>query len=256
MASTQKKKTLKKTSSAKSLSPKKEKKGFFDTFINSNEGFIPLFTLVGGLLLAVFYYVPEGFIGSVIRDFSTGLFGWPVFLLPILLIVNGIHKSSKNYPQHSSKYVYITAGLDCLCVVSHILFTVKVNPFSFSSIAGYYINGVDGAGGGLFGGLVADILRALIGQAASLIIILTAVIIVTMKLFSWSPVKLLLRGVVKAYMRITGKRFKISAKGKSTQMVVGDSGEVEFANFSDEEIGIDEKPGRSRAKKVKKEETI
>ena len=258
MASNQKKKTLKKPSSNKSLSPKKEKKGLFDTFINSNEGFIPLFTLVGGLLLAVFYYVPEGFIGSVIRDFSTGLFGWPVFLLPIILIVNGIHKSSKNYHEYSDKYIYITIGLACLCVFSHVLFTEKLNPLSFQSISDYYINGVDGTGGGLFGGLIADIMRALIGQVASFIIVLTAVIIVTMKLFSWSPVKLMLRGVVKAYMHLTGKRFKIPAEGKRkekpAQMVVGDSGEVEFSNFSDDEIGIEQKPKRSRAKKVAKEE--
>jgi len=260
MASNQKKKTLKKNSSNsnKSLKPKNEKnKGFFDTFFESNEGFVPLFTLVGGLLLAVFYYFPDGFFGAAIRNFSTGLFSWPILLLPILLIVNGIHKSSKNYSSHSSKYIYISIGLACLCIFSHVLFTEKQNPVSAAGITSYYTNGTNFIGGGLFGGLIADAMRALIGQIASFIISLTAVIIITMKLFSWSPVKLVLKGIMKLYMRITGKRFTIppvgKQKSKPIQTSVGDSGEVEFVDFLQGETTEENKTKRARAKKVKKD---
>ena len=76
------------------------------------EEFISLFTLVGGILLGVFLYFPEGFVGSFIKDIATGLFVWPVYLAPVLLIVNGIHKAArKNYELHKSKYIVIALSL-------------------------------------------------------------------------------------------------------------------------------------------------
>lgn len=256
MANAKNKKALKKSVSNKENTRKTTKKD--SGFLGLNEGFTSLFTLVGGLLLAVFYYFPEGFFGSVIRDFSLGLFGWPIYLLPILLIVNGIHKSSKNYDLHKAKYICITAGIAVLSVFSHVVLVPKENPLDFSNIATYFTDGANSIGGGLFGGFLADVFRALIGQVASVIIGITAIIVITMMIFSWSPVKILLRGIVKAYMRATGKRYKIPAAGKRkekpTQLVVGTNGEVEFSNFSDEDLGIENKPKRARAKKVKKEE--
>ena len=94
MADNKNKKAQNKPVSNKQNTQKTAKKS--PGFLGLNEGFGSLFTLVGGLLLAVFYYFPDGFFGSVIRDFSLGLFGLPIYLLPVLLIVNGIHKSSKN----------------------------------------------------------------------------------------------------------------------------------------------------------------
>ncbi len=256
MANIKNKKAPKKSVSNKQNMQKKGSKK--ESFLGLNEGFTSLFTLVGGLLLAVFYYFPDGFFGSVIRDFSLGLFGWPIYLLPILLIVNGIHKSSKNYETHSIKYTFITIGIAVLSVFSHIALVPKENPLSFSNIAVYFKDGADSIGGGVFGGFIADVLRALIGQAASVIIAVTAIIVITMMIFDWSPVKILLRTIVKAYMRATGKRYKIPSpdkrKEKPTQLVVGTNGEVEFPNFTDADLGIEEKPKRVRAKKVKKED--
>ncbi len=251
------KKPLKKSNNDKALKPKTTKNSK-DTFINKNEGFAPLFTMVGGLLLAVFIYFPEGFFGSFIRDIATSIFGWPVYLLPVLLIVNGIHKCAKNYEEYKSKYLYITVGLAILSVFSHT-FTEKQNPLELQTIKNYFINGAAGHGGGFFGGFIADVFRALIGQAATVIVSLTSIIVVTMTLFNWSPVKLILRGIIKFYMKVTGKRFKIPPKEKQKikqQLVVNDNGEVEFANFSDEEIGVAKKTRkRKTARNVSTEET-
>lgn len=245
MAANNKKKTLKKSGSDKSLKPK-TKNNTTANFINSNEGFAPLFTMVGGLLLAVFIYFPEGVFGSAIRDIATSLFGWPVYLLPVLLIVNGIHKCAKNYNQYKSKYIYIAIGLFILSIFSH-MFIEKRNPIELETLKLYFTEGAQGHGGGFFGGFIADVFRALIGQVASFIVSLTAIIVVTMTLFDWSPVKLLLRAIVKFYMRVTGKRFKIPPKEKQKekqQLVVDNNGKVEFVNFSDEDLGIEKKKGR------------
>lgn len=254
MAETKAKKAPKKTVQNRETKQRKASKSA--EFLGLNDGLTSLFTMVGGLLLAVFYYFPEGFFGPVIRDFSLGLFGWPVYILPILLIVNGIHKSSKNYEVYKSKYICIAVGLAVLSVFSHIVLVPKENPLSFSSIATYFKDGANSIGGGLFGGFVADVLRALIGQIASVIVGITAIIVVTMTVVDWSPVKILLRSIVKAYMRATGKRFKIPAedkrKEKPQQLVVDKDGDVVFNDFSDEEIGVT--PKRAKARKAKREE--
>lgn len=247
MAIKSSKKPLKKSGNDKTLR-QKNTKGSKETFINKNEGFAPLFTMVGGLLLAVFIYFPEGFFGSAIRDIATSIFGWPVYLFPILLIVNGIHKCAKNYEQYKDKYLYITVGIAILSILTHT-FIDKQNPLELETIKSYFIDGAKGHGGGFFGGFIADSLRALIGQAATFIISLTSIIVVTMTLFSWSPVKLLLRGIIKFYMKATGKRFKIPPKEKQkqvSQLVVSENGEVEFANFTDEDIGIEKKTRRNK----------
>ncbi|MBO5734319.1 MAG: DNA translocase FtsK [Clostridia bacterium] len=257
MALFKKKKAPKKSVPDKATISKKNKKNTVKDFLGSNEGFIPLFTLVGGLLLAVFIYFPEGFFGSVVCDFFTGLFGWPAYLLPLLLIVNGIHKCAKNYEQYKTKYIYVTSGIAFLSIFTN-LFMPKLNPLSFSSLGAYCSMGAEGSGGGLFGGFIADVLRSIIGSAATFIIAFTAIIVITMTLFNWSPVKLLLRGIVKLYMKATGKRFKIppadKRKEKPAQLAVGDNGEVEFVNFSDDDLGIDEKKKGKKSKDEDKED--
>ena len=211
------------------------------------EEFISLFTLVGGILLGVFLYFPEGFVGSFIKDIATGLFGWPVYLAPVLLIVNGIHKAArKNYELHKSKYIVIGSGLGVLSVLTHIFAVKKENPFSFSNMLVNYGQGGDGIGGGLLGGFIADLLRTLIGQVASAIVAITAVLVVTMILVDWSPVKMLLRAIVKTYAktnnaRITVKNYAESEREKrKTAASESDmpEGDAEFVNFSDEELGI------------------
>ena len=254
MAEKKLKKTPKKTVQNRETKQRKPSKSA--EFLGLNDGLTSLFTLVGGILLCVFYYFPEGFFGPMIRDFSLGLFGWPVYLLPILLIVNGIHKSSKNYETHKAKYIYITVGLAVLSVFSHIVLVPKENPLNFTNIATYFKDGANSIGGGLFGGFIADILRALIGQIASVVIGITAIIVVTMTVVNWSPVKILLRAIIKAYMRATGKRFRIppesKRKEKPQQLAVSENGKVEFHDFSDEEIGI--APKRAKARKAKRDE--
>ncbi len=248
MALKKNKKPIKKVNNEKVIKQNNTKNNK-DTFMNKNEGFAPLFTMVGGLLLAVFIYFPEGFFGSFIRDIATSIFGWPVYLLPVLLIANGIHKCAKNYEQYKQKYLYTTVGLAVLSVFTHT-FVEKKNPIELESIKAYFLEGADGIGGGFLGGFVADVLRALMGQAATFIIVLTAIIVVTMMIFDWSPVKLILRAIIKSYMKITGKRFKIPPKEKQKskeQLIINENGDVEFANFTDEEIGIEKKTRKKKS---------
>lgn len=236
----------KKNNAKKPVSNKKNKE---KTSTNPKaEEFISLFTLVGGILLGVFLYFPEGFVGSFIKDIATGLFGWPVYLAPVLFIVNGIHKSArKNYELHKSKYAVVALGLGILSVLTHIFTVGKENPLSFGNMLVNYGQGADGIGGGLLGGLIADILRALIGQVASAIVAITAVLAVTMILVDWSPVKMLLRAIVKTYVKTNNAKESVKKyaelerekhRKKADDNQPSQSDDAAFVNFSDEELGI------------------
>lgn len=250
----------KKNNAKKTISNKKTK----TTSANSpkKEEFVSLFTLVGGILLCVFLYFPEGFVGSFIKDIATGLLGWPVYMLPILFVVNGLHKTVKeNYQVHKQKYIVISVGLGVLSVMTHIFSVPKENPLSFSNMIINFSHGSRGLGGGLLGGFVADLFRALIGQVASAIVAITAVIALTMMLVDWSPVKILLRVILKTYVKTNDARASVKKYAENERKKRQDSTKKsdtpmnipEFANFSDEELGIKEKRV-AKVKKVKKKD--
>ncbi|MBR4874394.1 MAG: DNA translocase FtsK [Clostridia bacterium] len=248
MADKKKKKTLRKPSAPKKV----EKKG------TKKEEYISLFTLAGGILLLVFLYFPEGFVGSFIKDLTTGLVGWPMYVIPVLCIVNGLHKTaSKNYDLHKSKYIIIAVTLGLLSVFTHLVTMEEANPFMFQSIRDNVVLAADGVGGGLIGGFIADLLRTLIGQAGAVIVMVTALLAVTMFFVNWSPVKMLLRAIIKTYAKTNNIR--LSAKeyaAKEREKIEAENAEGKndgFANFSDEEIGV---KGRRVAKVKKKKVSV
>lgn len=208
----------------KPASDRKARKGRKQSAPDRNsqkESFVSLFVLAGGLLLAFFLLFPDGFVGTFIKEFITGLFGRPVYLVPFLLIVGSIHScAQKSFEEHKSKYYIVGTGIGLLSVFLHILTAEKEAPFSFANIAANYTAGVDGTGGGAIGGFVADILRMLVGQAASVVVMITAILALTMMFVSWSPVKVLLRGILKTYTKTETARSAVQTRvraGRGTE---------------------------------------
>ncbi len=248
MADKKKKKTLKKPAAPKKTTNKGTKK----------EEYISLFTLAGGILLCVFLYFPEGFVGSFIKDLTTGLVGWPMYVIPVLCIVNGLHKTaSKNYDLHKSKYIITAVALGLLSVFTHLVTMEEANPFTFQSIRDNVVLAADGMGGGLIGGFIADLLRTLIGQAGAVIVMVTALLAVTMFFVNWSPVKMLLRAIIKTYaktnnIRLSAKEYAAKEREK-IEAEEAETGNGGFVNFSDEEIGV---KGRRVAKVKRKKVSV
>ncbi|MBO5929739.1 MAG: DNA translocase FtsK 4TM domain-containing protein, partial [Clostridia bacterium] len=231
--------------------PISDKKKHKQTEINpKTEEFISLFTLVGGILLCIFLYFPQGFVGSFIKEIACGLFGWPVFLVPVLLIANGLHKSAKDsYEIHKSKYFVIIAAFGVLSVMTHMLAVQKENPFLLTNMLANYTQGKGCIGGGLLGGFVADIFRVLIGQVASVIVAITALLTATMMLVDWSPVKMLLRVILKTYSKTNSARVSAKVRAeKERKQTEENNDDAVFTDFSDEDLGI----RRGHVAKVKK----
>ncbi len=222
--------------------------------IFKNDEFSSLFTLVAGILLGVFLYFPDGFLGSFVKDIALGCVGFPIFLLPVVFIVNGIHKAAqKNYELHKSKYPVIIAILGVLCVLVHAFSLEKQNPLSFTNMFYNYAQGVDGIGGGLIGGFIADIFRALIGQVATVIVAITAILALTMVLVKWSPVKILLRGILKTYVKTSDAKETIKTKAEKYKAEHKTEENDVIIDFTDEQLGI--KPAKKVKVKAKKADT-
>ena len=206
---------------------------------------IALFTVVAGALIAVFLYAPSGIVGEWIKTFFLGIGGVPVYLLPLLVIANGIHRAvQKKYEESFYKYILICISIFVLSAIFHLFSGGdKCNPLLLTSMAQYYEYGAYGMGGGLIGGIITDIFRNLGGSIATGIILFTVLIVLIMVLTKWSPVKALLRCIVRLFMgaKDTGK--KISEEVKAEREIRAKQEEPPLKpmkrkriNFSDEEV--------------------
>ena len=199
---------------------------------------------VCGILLGVFLYIPSGFVGEAIKSFCLGILGVPAYVLPIYLIVNGIHKGiNKKYAENRKNYYLSLFGLLIVSGIFHLFSRLPdVNPFTAVGISDYYINGCDGYGGGVLGGIITDLLRSMFGPVATGIILFTIIIILIMIITKWSPVKALLRAIVLSVRaaKKTGKEIKddafkqIPVPGSGAKPAGVKRGKI--ANFSDDDV--------------------
>lgn len=159
--------------------------------------------IVGGILLGIFLYIPSGVVGGFVKNLFLGLWGIPVFLLPLLVIANGIHLAvNKGYFENLNKYIVLLISLFLLSGLIHMISgDAMSSPLLLSSMQTYFLDGASGIGGGLFGGLLADTLRSLIGTPATVVVLLALLIVAVMILTKWSPVKALLRTLLQNYAR-------------------------------------------------------
>ncbi len=241
------KKKTQTNSKAKAKKPVKAKakvKSEYNYDSAMNLEMVSLLTVVGGILLGVFLYVPSGFLGEWIKALFLGLLGLPAYILPVYLIFNGIHHGiNKKYDENIKNYILVLIGLVILSGIFHLFSLLdKMNPFNLPDLADYFIYGTEGYGGGLLGGILTDILRSMVGAIATGVILITVLIILIMIITKWSPVKALLRAIVRMARaaKKTGKEIKDEAILIPEQTVVEEQtsarGHKRFPNFSDEDV--------------------
>ncbi len=227
----------KKNTTAKSKSGRKQT---HETTMKNE--FISLFIIVAGLLLGVFMYAPDSIIGKWVENLCTGFLGLPAYLLPILLLAVGIHRAiGKGYDKFKHKYVQSAFVILVLSSLFH-LFSGIAGSNPFVSLPDYWIYGTDGASGGLLGGFLCDVIAAPAGIGAAGIILFTVLIVLIMILTKWSPLKALLRVIVRLFMDV--KEVRKQAASEAQKIVEEEAEKAEpkvparrkIANFSDEEV--------------------
>ncbi|MBE7021719.1 MAG: DNA translocase FtsK, partial [Ruminococcaceae bacterium] len=201
--------------------------------------FLSLFIIVAGLLLGVFLYAPSGILGEWIKSLFLGLMGLPAYLLPFLVLVFGIHRIiRRGFTEHRVKYLQVLFLLFALSSLFHLFSGVgAMNPLWLSSLSAYWSFGAGGYGGGIIGGILCDVFANTVGGIAAGIILFTLFLVLIMILTKWSPLKALLRFVVKCFMDV-----KTVQREVREQLTVEDIPQPRqqkkrrIANFSDEEV--------------------
>ena len=142
-----------------------------------------------------------GIVGSSLRDFFCGLFGWPAFFIPLVLV---------NLAIYWRKYVdlQMVGWKLCLSLLTVMSVSALVHSFMISSsLTGHkytlaewsktifgtggavsnFANGRVLTGGGFLGGIPGGFIRALCGSVGSPIIIIALITVCVMFFFSVTP---------------------------------------------------------------------
>ena len=215
MAAAKKKTQTKPKTKKTNTTAKKTKKEAYENERALNLEMVSLLTVVGGILLGLFLYIPSGFLGEWIKALFLGLLGLPAYVLPVYLIVNGIHRGiNKKYDENIKNYILALIGIVILSGIFHLFSLLeKMNPFTLTGLSDYFEYGLEGYGGGVIGGILTDILRSMVGAIATGVILFTVLIVLVMVITKWSPIKALLRVIVRMVRsaKQTGKEIKDEA---------------------------------------------
>ncbi len=124
------------------------------------------------ILTGVFLYTNgTGVLNIVVKDILLALFSVTAYLIPFILAGLAIYICNrKSTEKLAIKIVFSLIGCILLSAIYQIIFEGE---FEYSELVTY---GTSLVGGGLFGGVIANILYSLIGKAASIIIFIFALI--------------------------------------------------------------------------------
>ncbi len=206
--------------------------------------FVSLFIIVAGLLSAVFMYIPSGVVGIWVQHVFTGLLGLPAYLLPLLLLTFGVHRAiGKKYEENRKKYIQCLLTIVTLSGIFQLFAGLPaVNPFWGTSIVDYWSGGTYGYGGGVLGGVLCDIFANTIGKIAAGIILFTIMLVLIMILTKWSPLKALLRVLVRCFIDVKSVRRQVQEEMAEASPSAPERKAAQkqpIPNFSDEEVTRD-----------------
>ncbi|MBE7048128.1 MAG: DNA translocase FtsK [Ruminococcaceae bacterium] len=236
---------------AKKKSTKKSKKATQQTIASPMKSELKsLLIVVGGLLLAVFLYAPSGIVGEWVRALCCGLLGFPAFLTPLLCLAFGIHRAiGRQYEENKTKYMQCGLIILSLSSLFQLFSGIKaMNPILLASLGEYWWNGTMGYGGGVVGGIICDIFANTVGSIAAGIILITILLILIMILTKWSPLKALLRLLVRCFMDV--KTIQMEAVREAQESKAELMRKRSLPNFSDDEVVCDKLEGTNKSTQV------
>jgi DNA segregation ATPase FtsK/SpoIIIE, S-DNA-T family len=130
-------------------------------------------------------------VGLAIRKLLSGFFGLPAFVVPILLmlisivyLLNKINNRFRRFVFLSFTFLMLISGFLQISVYSESIYKDNL----LSLIGGFFINGIDLKGGGLFGGLITWPFIMLLRTLGTIIILLALSVINIMLLTNLSIV--------------------------------------------------------------------
>ena len=128
-----------------------------------------------------------GVVGRAINDLFCGLFGWPVFFMPLILFNLAIFW--RKYVDMGLVPLKISFSLLTMLAVSALVHVVTVHTEGSVGfdIAAMWSNAVELSGGGVLGGLIGELLYRALNIVGSLIVLIAGIFILLMFLFGTTP---------------------------------------------------------------------
>lgn len=128
-----------------------------------------------------------GVIGRALNNFFCGLFGWPAFLMPLVLINLAVFW--RKYVDMGLVPLKLSFSLLILLVTSTLVHVVTINSLGSEGydVAALWRDGIVLRGGGVLGGLLGELSYRALGLLGSLIILIPMIGVLLMFLFGTTP---------------------------------------------------------------------
>lgn len=166
-------------------------------FIRSEVVIIMSFAAAAILFLSNFGLC--GVVGSFLRSVQLGIFGGIGYVAPVLLFAGtAFYFSNRGNPRAAFKLAACILALISLCGFLQLLFGPRTGEGQ-SLVDIYLESSVNGRGGGLLGGLLAEGLTAIIGAVGAFLVIGVLLIISAVCITEKSFVNVVKKGSGKAY---------------------------------------------------------
>ena len=154
---------------------------------------IPYVLVIATLFLGACYLFHDsaskvGVLGGWIHDLFTGLFGWPAFLIPLILINLAVFW--RKYVDMHLVGVKLTLSFLAILFTSSLVQVCRVNRVGEVAykVAEFWKDGhIELAGGGVLGGLLGNACWQVIGFVGSLIVLIPGILVLAMFLLGVTP---------------------------------------------------------------------
>ena len=195
MAQTKKSTGTRKTAQKTVSSSKKTKTAQREQRSPRNSGFadkgVPYILAVCAVLIAVCVIFGEGWFGEAVKDVLTGLFAGGAYVVPVMMLIRALlWKRDTEDGLRLSRTVCLCVDFLIITMLLHILGGGKET----FSVSAHYSDGGRLVGGGAIGGLFGQALGGSVGRVGTLIILFTALVILSLYVAGLTP-----RGI---YIRI------------------------------------------------------
>lgn len=145
---------------------------------------VPYFLGVIAVLIGVCVIFGEGWFGGRLKDALTGVFAGAAYALPVVLIIRALlWKRDTDEGLRGGRTV---CTVIVYALVTMLLHVVGGGEESFS-ISAHYANGKSLVGGGVVGGLLGQLIESGFGKTASLIIVITSLVLLSLYVAGLTP---------------------------------------------------------------------
>lgn len=162
-----------------------------------------------------------GAFGSKVHDICMGLFGQMAYVLPFFVIIFALLLLLRKMQHISGRTISFTVLIFInMCILNSYRFIDAAIPlFGFRDIAQYYVDGVNGNGGGCIGMEIGSILVKFFGMPG-LLIIASAVLLISVFLVANTPISRFFDNMFKKHEQKVIIREMEEAEAAKVQMAV------------------------------------